>query len=499
MSRQKEAWMDLNILSKSKSVYNRAKHEAAERALSQALKMLANSSDKNYQRLASAFGRIAESKQQKMVAEWMGGYLSPGSPGVEYFNRLLKNTNPKVRKKYIAKTIVSLFFRDPKVSERLIEEAGINSPNLIVISPTMRCNLDCVGCYAGNYTKADDLDPAIMDRTITEAKELGIRFFVITGGEPFVYKPLLGLFEKHNDVSFQVYTNGTLIDEELADKLVQLGNVAPAISVEGFKKETDQRRGEGTFEKVMRAMDNLRERGAIFAFSTTASRKNINVITGDEFADMMIEKGAAYGWYFSYVPIGKSPDLAYMPSPKERDKLRRGVQRVRKEKPILVADFWNDGTLTGGCLAAGRKYVHINNHGDVEPCVFCHFATDNIKETTLLEALQSPFFKSIRDKQPFGHNLLRPCPIIDHPAIVREAIEKHGAYATHDGAESLITELQEGLHQYAEGMEDVAGPVWETEYQWAQEWLDEEQKAAAARADARNKKQARKDEKTSTF
>lgn len=476
--------MDLKFVSKGREVFNRAKHEAAERVLSQSLKVLAHSSDKNYQRLAQAFGKLADSKQQKMVADWMKNYVSPGSPGVDYFNRLLGSVHPNVRKNYIAKTIVSLFFRDPKVSIRLKEEAGINAPNLIVISPTMRCNLSCVGCYAGNYTKADDLDPDVVDRVLQEAKELGIRFFVITGGEPFVYKPLLGLFEKHNDVSFQVYTNGTLIDEELADRLVELGNVAPAISIEGFEKETDERRGKGTYQRVMRAMDNLRERGAIFAFSTTASRKNIDTITSDEFAQMMIDKGAAYGWYFSYIPVGKSPDLAYMPSPKERNKLRQGVNRIRRELPILVADFWNDGTLTGGCLAAGRKYIHINNKGDVEPCVFCHFATDNIKETSLIEALKSPFFQSIRERQPFGHNLLRPCPIIDHPDILREAIEKHGAYATHEGAESIVTELKEGLDKYAEGMEEITDPVWENEYKWAQDWLDEEQKEAAARAEA---------------
>lgn len=311
--------------------------------------------------------------------------------------------------------MVGLLYRDPEVSIKLIESEGVSAPNLVVISPAMRCNLDCVGCYAGNCTKADDLDPEVMDRVITEAKELGIRFFVITGGEPFVYRPLLELFEKHSDVFFQVYTNGTLIDEMMAERLVELGNVAPAISIEGFREETDARRGDGTYDRVLRVMDNLSEKGAVFAFSATASRLNIGTITSDEFADMMIEKGTAYGYYFSYVPIGKSPDLTYMPTAQERNRLRHGVGRIRTEKPILVADFWNDGYLTGGCLAAGRKYVHINNHGDVEPCVFCHFATDNVKDTTLLEALQSPFFKSIRARQPFGHNLLRPCPLIDHP------------------------------------------------------------------------------------
>jgi len=159
--------MGIDMFSKGKEVFNRAKHESAERVFSQALKLLANSSDRNYHRVAAALGKIAESKQQKMAAEWIDGYLSPGSPGVEYFNRVLKNTHPNVRKNYIARTIVSLFFRDPGVSKRLIEEAGINAPNLIVISPSMRCNFDCVGCYAGNYTKADDLDPEIVDRVIT--------------------------------------------------------------------------------------------------------------------------------------------------------------------------------------------------------------------------------------------------------------------------------------------------------------------------------------------
>ena len=479
--------MDLNFVSKSKEVFNRAKHDAAERVLSQSLKVLAQSSDKNYQRLAQAFGKLADSKQQKMVAEWMQDYLAPGSVGVQYFNRLLGNIDSNVRKNYIAKTIVGLFFRDPNVSEQLMKEAGISSPNLMVISPSMRCNISCVGCYAGNYTKKDDLDPEVMDRVITEAKDLGVRFFVITGGEPFFYKPLLGLIEKHNDVAFQIYTNGTLIDEEMADRIVELGNIAPAISIEGFQKETDERRGPGTFDKVMRAMDNLRERGAVFAFSATASRKNIDTIISNEFVEMLINKGCSYGWYFSYIPIGKSPDLAYMPSPKERNRLREGVNRIRRELPILVADFWNDGTLTGGCLAAGRKYLHINNRGDVEPCVFCHFATDNISDMSLLEALKSPFFQSIRRRQPFGHNLLRPCPIIDHPDVLREAVEMHGAYATHDGAESVITVLREGLDEYAGSLEEVADEVWSTQYRWAQDWLDDEQKKAADRAEAINR------------
>jgi MoaA/NifB/PqqE/SkfB family radical SAM enzyme len=258
----------------------------------------------------------------------------------------------------------------------------------------------------------------------------------------------------------------------MADRIVELGNLCPTISIEGGKEATDARRGEGTYDRIMAAMDRLRERGAMIAFSATATSQNIAEITSDEFADLMVEKGCFYGWYFSYMPVGRDPDLSLMPQPEQRDQLRRGVMNIRNTRPLLVADFWGDGTLTGGCLSGGRKYIHINNKGDVEPCIFAHFATDNIKDTPLLDCLTSDFFKDLRRMQPFGKNLLRPCPIIDHPGVMKRAVERNGAYATHDGAESLLTDLQPGLHKYAQGVKEVLNPIWENEMPWAHKWLD---------------------------
>ena len=137
-----------------------------------------------------------------------------------------------------------------------------------------------------------------------------------------------------------------------------------------------------------------------------------------------------------------------------------------------MADFWGDGTLTGGCLSGGRKYIHINNKGDVEPCIFAHFATDNIKDKPLLDCLCSDFFKDLRRMQPFGKNLLRPCPIIDHPAVMKRAVERNNAYPTHEGAESLLTDLQPGLHEYAAGVRDKLNPIWQNEMPWAHAWLE---------------------------
>jgi len=144
---------------------------------------------------------------------------------------------------------------------------------------------------------------------------------------------------------------------------------------------------------------------------------------------------------------------------------------IRNTRPILVADFWGDGPLTGGCLSGGRKYIHINNKGDVEPCIFAHFATDNIKEKSLIECLSSDFFKDLRNMAPFGKNLLLPCPLIDHPGVMKKAVERNGAYPTHDGALTMLNEMQPELHVYAKQVREALTPVWQ-ETTWAHKWLE---------------------------
>jgi len=89
-----------------------------------------------------------------------------------------------------------------------------------------------------------------------------------------------------------------------------------------------------------------------------------------------------------------------MPTPEQRKKLYETVQRVRLEKPLFMMDFWGDAPYVGGCIAGGRRYIHINPKGDVEPCIFVHFSADNIKEKSLKEALDSDFMRAIRAHQP---------------------------------------------------------------------------------------------------
>jgi MoaA/NifB/PqqE/SkfB family radical SAM enzyme len=273
------------------------------------------------------------------------------------------------------------------------------------------------------------------------------------------------VYRRHHDVLFQVFTNGTLIDREAAHRLGKLGNVIPVISIEGFEEETDARRGRGVFRRIMGAMDNLREAGVAFGFSSMVTRGNVETIVSDEFNDMLIAEGCFYGWHFLYIPVGQNPDPSLMPTAEQRERMRlQGAARIRSQKPLFAMDFWNDAPYVGGCIAGGRYYFHINNHGDVEPCIFVHFAVDNVKNKSIREVLHSPFFRAIRVRQPFGENLLRPCMIIDHPAVLRDICAQCQPHPTHPGSESLITTLCGALDEYSSRVAGVLDPAWQSDF-----------------------------------
>lgn len=446
-----------------------AKRYAAKTLITQLAALLGRTDREGLIRLTQVAERLAPYQYQKRHIEWLRGLFEQDHPATRLALRLFKELHPKVR----AKLVQNLFVHNAWLAakRRLEVEAteGIHVPYLFVISPTMRCNLRCYGCYAGAYRQEDDLPFELWDSILEQAKELGIYFVTISGGEPFVRADeMLELAWKHNDMVFQVYTNGTLIDEEMAHRLRDVGNMAPAISVEGFREHTDERRGPGVWDKVHRAMNALREAGCLYGFSATVTRNNAEVLASDEFIDYCVEQGCYFGWFFNYIPIGRGPDLHLMPTPEQRDMIRRQTLRIRSTRPIFVADFWNDGHLTGGCMAGGRMYFHINHRAEVEPCVFAHFAVDNLHEKTLKEALASDFFRAIQSRQPYCDNPLRPCMIIDHPHILREVVAECGARATDVGGEKLLTEKAAGLDDYARRWGEIADRAWEQEdYSWA--------------------------------
>ena len=375
--------------------------------------------------------------------------------------RHLPRMSPAVQKSVLNFVARLLLSGEPK-RRRYKKETGFDPPVLIVISPTMRCNLNCYGCYAGKYSNKDDLGLGTLERLILECERIGICFITISGGEPFILgDDFLKILGRHPGVLFQIYTNGTLIDAPVARRLAEIGNAYPCISVEGFEEETDARRGKGAYQKIMGAMDCLREEGVVFGFSATATRENNDLIVSEKFIDFYLEKGCIVGWYFHYVPVGKEPGIALMPTAEQRAFRREELVKRRARHDILLADFWNDGPMVGGCLAGGRTYLHINSDGEVEPCVFAHFAVDNIRDKPLTDILQSPFFAEIRKRQPYDDNLLRPCMIIDVPEVLREVVAVCGAHPTHIGADAVIHELARDMDRYSESYHELADRKWE--------------------------------------
>ncbi len=391
-------------------------------------------------------------------------------PAVMMAKEVMERLSPNVRRKLISNLFVNALLIGTDMREiEMPEKEGFKPPMLLVISPTMRCNLRCPGCYAGEYEQHQGLSTDLVDRIIRQAKEMGTYFITMSGGEIFMRPDMYDIWQEHSDVFFQLYTNGTMIDEKAAARLETLGNVAPMISLEGMRDETDARRGAGTFDRVMAAMDHLREAGVMFGTSFTETRDNMELIASDEMIDLLVEKGALVAWYFQYIPIGREPHTELMPTPEQRDWLRRRLIDVRETKPIFIGDFWNDGYYVEGCIAGGREYIHINANGDVEPCVFCHFAVDNIRDKSLKDVLNSEFMRAIRARQPYRENYLTPCMLVDEPTVLREVVTKYGAHPTHDGAETLVTTLKDEIDEYAREYRAIADVAWERDYKEASE------------------------------
>jgi MoaA/NifB/PqqE/SkfB family radical SAM enzyme len=382
-----------------------------------------------------------------------------GHPGLIIARHVSTRLSPKCRDGFINCLIVNTLLRGLDKRQKFMASTGMNAPTTILMSPTMRCNLACPGCFAGEYAPDNDLDLDLLQKIVDEGNDMGVYLFTLLGGEPFIYDGLLEFAERNKDAYFQIFTNGTLLDHETVARIARIGNIAPMLSIEGDEAATDARRGRGRYRQLMAVMDDLREAGVLFGCSYTVTRDNWRTLVSDEYVEHMVQKGAMLGWHFLYMPIGRDPSTEPMLTPDERNEFREGILRMRATHAMFPIDFWGDAPYVNGCIA-GKHYMHINSEGWVEPCIFTHFATDNIRDTSLAEAFNSPYFHEIRRRQPFSHNLLKPCMLIDNPEQSREIMVTAGARPTHPGAESLFTSLRSDIDEYAEEVERVYAPVW---------------------------------------
>lgn len=388
----------------------------------------------------------------------------PDQKWMKYINRLLDETDPHVLRQSALNLGYEAGLYGTKTIRAMREKYDCNIPWLILMDPTSACNLRCTGCWAAEYGNRLNLTYEELDSIITQGKELGIYFYMYTGGEPLVRKAdIIKLCEKHNDCAFHAFTNGTLVDEAFCMEMKRAGNLSLSISLEGFREVNDLRRGEGVFEKVMHAMDLLKAHGQIFGTSVCYTSKNVEAVTSDEFLDLIIEKGCRFTWYFHYMPVGNDAAPELMPTKKQREYMYHRVREIRGMeggKSIYAMDFQNDGEFVGGCIAGGRNYCHINPNGDVEPCVFIHYSGANIRDVSLLDALRQPLFEAYRDNQPFNENHLRPCPMLENPEILERLVKETGARSTDLQSPEEVEHLCGKCHAYADAWKESADQLW---------------------------------------
>ncbi|MGN1344365.1 MAG: radical SAM protein, partial [Traorella sp.] len=371
--------------------------------LEQAFNYLYKDPEKNLLKLMDWADKFAGDEfvvQREMVREAM---TNPEHPYYSFIRRIIYDVDPHVMKTAAVNFFINSALSGWPKQEECRKKYGCNIPWTILLDPTSACNLHCTGCWAAEYGNKLNLSVDEIDHIIQQGKELGIYMYIYTGGEPLVRKKdLIKICEKHNDCVFLCFTNATLIDEEFADDMLRVGNFYPAISLEGFEKATDGRRGDGVYNKVIAAIELLRRKKLIYGISSCYTSANFDSITSEEYFDKLIDLGAYFIWYFHYMPVGNDASPELMPTPEQRTETYRRIRHYRATKPLFAMDFQNDAEYVGGCIAGGRRYLHINANGDVDPCVFIHYSDSNIRNKTLLEALQSPMMMAYHDNQPFN-------------------------------------------------------------------------------------------------
>lgn len=380
---------------------------------------------------------------------------------------------------------------EPTARARFMATYGVRPPEILLVSPTKFCNLNCKGCYADSTAINEKLSWSVLDRLVSDVRTLwGSRFVVFSGGEPLAYRDdgrgVMDLVECYPDVFFMMYTNATLIGDETARRMASLGNLMPAISIEGLKEKTDARRGDGVFDRVVAAMGRLRREKVLFGLSITATRENVQEILSDRVIDFYFnEMGAHFAWVFQYMPIGRAITLESLPTPEQRLWMWKRSWELIRDRRLYISDFWNGGTAALGCISAGRPggYMAVCWNGDVLPCVFMPYSPVNVNQIyaenkNLCDVWSNPFFKRIREWQTaYGYdknfeesskirNWMMPCPIRDHYEEFRPMLDEFHPKPLDENAAMAMADAdyQKGMIEYNRAVAELMDPIWKKYY-----------------------------------
>jgi len=441
--------------------FKQAKLAAQNFALQQALNYAEGNPEENIPKLLALADKALPEDYYKEARQAFHTAIDTKSNWYQLMLKLYQ-LDAGVRKTFVQNFLFNASIKGSAIQNETAERCGCNIPWAILLDPTSACNQRCTGCWAAEYGHTLNLSLETIDSIIRQGKQLGTYMYIYTGGEPLVRKKdLIRLCELHPDCEFLAFTNGTLIDEDFCREMLRVKNFVPAISLEGFEQANDSRRGAGIYQKVHTAMQLLKQHKLPFGISTCYTSRNFADISSEAYFDHIIDCGALFAWFFHYMPVGNDAAVALLPTPDQRETVYRRIRGYRSTKPIFTMDFQNDAEYVGGCIAGGRSYLHINAKGDVEPCVFIHYANDNIHQTSLLQALQSPLFMAYREGQPFNENMLRPCPMLENPEKLRAMVKASGAVSTDYQSPESVDDLCDKTTAYANAWKPAADQLWQ--------------------------------------
>ncbi|WP_273225785.1 radical SAM protein [Geosporobacter ferrireducens] len=292
----------------------------------------------------------------------------------------------------------SIYFQKKAAQTRMeYEKQELKVPPYMIISITNRCNLACKGCYSKAQHRPVEKEMSCdrLQSVILEAKGLGISFIFLAGGEPLMRPDILDITNENPEIIFPLFTNGILITDEIITRLRNQRNVVPIISMEGYETDTNERRGSGVYEHLQKTIKKLKHSGIFFGYSFTVTRKNFDTLTDEAFINKLLASGCQLFFFVEYIPVKEATeDLVILEE--QRIALAQILDSFRAKFPGLFVSFPGDEKDYGGCLSAGRRFIHVSAEGDVEPCPFAPYSDVNIREVSLKEALQSELMKKIR-------------------------------------------------------------------------------------------------------
>jgi MoaA/NifB/PqqE/SkfB family radical SAM enzyme len=304
---------------------------------------------------------------------------------------------------------------------------GVPVPPIMIFSITNRCNLHCQGCYHQilRDVSRTELTGNEIDRIIGEASDLGISFIVLAGGEPLVCENIVKITQAYPDVLFLMFTNGLLITDEMAKQFKKQRNLVPLISLEGYDRDTDNRRGEGIFQQLEQTIQRLKQQEVFFGVSLTVTRSNFNTLTDSKFIDFITGRGGKLILFVEYTPIKENTD-DWSITEQQRSVLAGLIAVYRKKYSVLFVNIPGDEQDFGGCLSAGRGFVHVSAEGALEPCPFVPYSDVNLRDRPLREALQSPFLQAIRDNDDHLEESHGSCALWTRREWVRSLLSNSG-------------------------------------------------------------------------